>query len=124
MWVRPVTPTALAAGGAIAGASAVDDRALAVSQESLLCDAEADVAAMARELGCDAVTGVVTGDPGVEPCRIAEAERLDLCVGGWHGWGFLQRVLLGSVSHHVLHHAPCPVLVVGDAAVAEEAEPK
>lgn len=36
----------------------------------------------------------------------------DLIVVGSHGYGFFGRVLLGSVSDFVLHHAPCSVLVV------------
>jgi nucleotide-binding universal stress UspA family protein len=56
---------------------------------------------------------VVHGDPAIEICRVAEEGRFDLVVIGSHGSGFLKRVLLGSVSHHVLHHhASCPVLVV------------
>ena len=31
---------------------------------------------------------------------------------GTHGHGWIKRVLMGSVSTHVLHHAPCPVLVI------------
>jgi nucleotide-binding universal stress UspA family protein len=36
----------------------------------------------------------------------------DVIIVGSHGYGFLERVLLGSISSYVLHHAPCSVLVV------------
>jgi len=36
----------------------------------------------------------------------------DLIVVGSHGYGFWDRMLLGSVSSAVVHHAPCSVLVV------------
>lgn len=36
----------------------------------------------------------------------------DVIVVGSHGRGFWGRVMLGSVSDTVLHHAPCSVLVV------------
>jgi nucleotide-binding universal stress UspA family protein len=52
------------------------------------------------------------GDAAAEVCRVAEDEGFDVIVVGSHGSGFMKRVLLGSVSQHLLHHAPCPVLVV------------
>jgi nucleotide-binding universal stress UspA family protein len=63
-------------------------------------------------LGIDARTRAERGDPRVEICRVAAEGGFDLVVVGSHGWGLLHRVMMGSVSHHVLHHAPCPVLVV------------
>jgi nucleotide-binding universal stress UspA family protein len=112
--VRPAMPIAMGPSTAIAGGIAADHDALAESNEALIRDAEADVVATARWLGIDAGTRVVTGDPGVELCRIADDDGVDVIIVGSHGSGFLKRVLLGSVSHHVLHHAPCPVLVIRD----------
>lgn len=42
----------------------------------------------------------------------AEEWGADLIIVGSHGRGFWGRVMLGSVSDAVLHHAPCSVLVV------------
>jgi nucleotide-binding universal stress UspA family protein len=113
--VRPVTPAMPMAEAAIMSGSAVHEEALTEANEALIHDAEAVVAAIAEEVGGGAVGRVVTGDAGVELCRIADEEHFDVIVVGSHGSGFLRRVLLGSVSHHVLHHATCPVLVVRDA---------
>lgn len=66
-------------------------------------------------LGVEAKARVERGDARVEICRVAEEEGFDLIVLGSHGSGLLRRVMMGSVSHHVLHHAHCPVLVVPDA---------
>jgi nucleotide-binding universal stress UspA family protein len=38
--------------------------------------------------------------------------KADIIAVGSHGYGFLNRMLLGSVSDFVIHHAPCSVLVV------------
>lgn len=40
------------------------------------------------------------------------AHDAGLLVVGSHGRGAIRRALLGSVSHSVLYHAPCPVAVV------------
>lgn len=45
-------------------------------------------------------------------CNIAQQENCDLIVVGSHGYGVVDRVLMGSVSDYVVHHAHCAVLVV------------
>ncbi len=52
------------------------------------------------------------GDAGHIICRLAEDLGVDVVVVGSRGRGAIRRALMGSVSTHVVHNAPCPVLVV------------
>ena len=56
-------------------------------------------------------------------CSAAADCEARLVVIGAHGWDHIGRLIHGSVSTYVLHHAPCPVLVVHGNDVAAEAEP-
>ena len=72
-----------------------------------------DVAeAAAREAGVEPETELLEGLPADEVCDFAVRRGATLLVVGAHGWGPVRRLLFGSVSQAVLHHAPCPVLVV------------
>jgi nucleotide-binding universal stress UspA family protein len=52
------------------------------------------------------------GDPAHEIVDVAKQQQADLVVVGTHNRDFTGRLLLGSVSTDVVHHAPCDVLVV------------
>ena len=69
-----------------------------------------------RDIGVTVSFLVWTGDPGESIVSAAESERADLVVVGTHGRGAIGRLLLGSVSEHVVRNAPCPVLVVRPAS--------
>jgi nucleotide-binding universal stress UspA family protein len=63
---------------------------------------------------------VRTGDPAVQLERAAEENDADLVVVGARGHSVARRLLLGSVSTRLLHHAHRPVLVV---RYAEQSDP-
>ena len=93
------------------------DPAQGVSPEDP-ADVEARESALAeaREyLEGKGITGVYVaghGNPADVIVQEAEESGADLIVIGTRGLNAAQRVLLGSVSTNVVHHAPCDVLVV------------
>lgn len=46
------------------------------------------------------------------PALVVQAADADCLVVGSHGYGPIERLLLGSVSAFVVNHARCPVVVV------------
>lgn len=58
------------------------------------------------------VTKYVTGDPAGQICRLAREVGAEVIVIGNRGGGLFSELLLGSVSHKVIQHAPGPVLVI------------
>lgn len=57
-------------------------------------------------------TDVLFGSPESRIVETAEEWKADLIVVGSHGYSRWERLLLGSVSDSVVHHAPCSVLVI------------
>jgi nucleotide-binding universal stress UspA family protein len=66
----------------------------------------------AAERGLIADYQQISGHPGKTICKLAQEWQSDLIVIGHRGRSGLSEILLGSVSNHVLHHAPCSVLTV------------
>jgi nucleotide-binding universal stress UspA family protein len=100
----PPTAAYIGGGGAVAAAFAANAQA---ETERILREA------VERVPDGVSVSTVLSG----EPVRLALIHQInsghhDLVVMGSRGRGALRSVLLGSVSHHVLHHSPVPVLIV------------
>jgi nucleotide-binding universal stress UspA family protein len=84
----------------------------------LLRDAEAEAEAilekaLERVPGHVSVNTVLSNEP-VRPALLREIKtgHHDLVVMGSRGRGAVRSMLMGSVSHYVLHHSPVPVLIV------------
>jgi nucleotide-binding universal stress UspA family protein len=60
----------------------------------------------------DVTTEVLFGSPDSRIVETAEEMHADMIVVGSHGYSRWERLLLGSTSDSVVHHAPCSVLVV------------
>ena len=74
--------------------------------------AERTLDASLAELGRDADVErrLVEGDAA--EALVSEGQGADLVVVGSRGHSGIRAALLGSVSSHVIQHAPCPVVVV------------
>ena len=85
-----------------------------------ITDLLAAIETRAAESGIDCETLELEGVAGERLCRAAQENDVRLVVIGAHGWGRLGRLIHGSVSTYVLHHASVPVLVVqGDGQTAD-----
>jgi nucleotide-binding universal stress UspA family protein len=58
----------------------------------------------------DAELVIRAGEPGPELCALAAELEASVVVLGTRGRGGVVRAVLGSVSDHVVRHAPCPVV--------------
>ena len=66
-----------------------------------------------KEKGFSVKKVMVVGDPKEEIVRIAEEEKVNVIVIGYHGKSLLERILeMGSTTKAVIRNANCPVLVV------------
>jgi nucleotide-binding universal stress UspA family protein len=100
-----VLGTGLAPGLLTEEDAARADEALIAEGQQLLEDARTELNLPDAEL---MVRG---GPPGPTLCDLAEALPASVMVLGTRGRSGLRRAFLGSVSDHVVRHAPCPVVV-------------
>ena len=70
------------------------------------------IKAQAGGINLSISTEVLFGSPESRIVETAEAIHPDLILLGSHGYSRWERLLLGSVSDSVVHHAPCSVLIV------------
>lgn len=54
------------------------------------------------------------GHPSITICEIAQKENAEMIIVGSHGKGIIDRALVGSVAHGILHRAHMPVLIAKD----------
>ena len=76
--------------------------------QGVIDDAVAEATRLQPSVKCD---GAAVEGPPAE-VLLDEAEGASLIVVGNRGRGGFASLMLGSVSQQVVHHAPCPVLVI------------
>lgn len=96
-------------GGGIASAEEID-AAREASAHAAAGALERTVAALETKAPVEQRSEV--GDAGSLLCVLAKDLDADVVVVGSRGHGRIRRALLGSVSTHVVHNAPCPVIIV------------
>jgi nucleotide-binding universal stress UspA family protein len=91
---------------------AVDPGQLEKSSKSML---EEMVAGAFGRSGPTAAVELISASLTPAPALLESAKGADLLVVGSRGRGTFRGLMLGSVSQQCVHHAPCPVVVVGCA---------
>jgi nucleotide-binding universal stress UspA family protein len=69
-----------------------------------------EIEKLGKKMGVNVSKKIVDGHPAEE--IIKEVKKNNLVVIGSKGTTALDRLLMGSVAENVVHHAPCPVMVV------------
>ena len=100
-----VVPLRLADPYNLVGFEAWDNRAMTYAEE-LVHTVERDLKGSQYRVSTRVVTGDVAGSVA------DQARGMDLVVVGSHGRKGLERFLLGSASHAIVHKVQCPILVV------------
>lgn len=80
--------------------------------DKLLLECHNQIQTLLHDKNVDVSTEVLFGSPESRIVETAESNNFDLIIVGSHGYNSWERLLLGSVSDSVVHHAPCSVLVV------------
>lgn len=90
-----------------------------VSYETASLERLRHFAAIANTAGVTTEFRQLIGNPATAICKAAQEWGADLILIGNRGRSGLSELVLGSVSNHVMHRAPCAVLVMKGAALSE-----
>ena len=92
------------------------EKAATENAERILKDTAARIKSLLGDSQIRIESEVMFGSPDSRIVETAEEMPADLIIIGSHGYKSWERLLLGSVSNSVMHHAPCSVMVVRTAA--------
>ncbi len=100
----------------------VSGEVVAMLADDARADAEASLQRALELVPHQVSVSTVLSEEPVRPTLLRQIKhgRHDLIIMGSRGRGAVRSVLLGSVSHYVLHHSPVPVLIVHAASARPE----
>lgn len=104
-----MAPTSMEGAGPLV--ADVAETVVATEHATAERDVEAVAAMLATSVASSVDTLIKEGAPGPTIVEAAIEIGADLIVMATHGRTGLSRVVMGSVADHVLHNAPCPVLL-------------
>ncbi len=104
--------TATGLTGMPATGPAVDPTPIIEAERRIAAEYLAGVSGRLRGAGLTVETEIAEGNAPDAIVEAARAHRADLIAMTTHGRSGLGRLVFGSVAEGVLHHAPCPVLLV------------
>ncbi len=88
------------------------DRRKMLEHQGRVAREQLETIALQRFAGCETTVVTRVGVAAEEIKQYAKDHGFDLIVMASHGVGPVRQLLLGSTTERVLHHAPCPLLVV------------
>ena len=94
------------------GAYYLTDETIKSWRQDVQRDIDGDWTKPLRDAGVKVATVVEEGHPSEVLLRLAREHHVDLIVVGSRGHGAVAELFLGSVSHHLVLRAPCPVVVL------------
>ena len=98
--------------GGYVPATAEIEKAARENAQRILEESSREIKDKLTDRNVSVSTEALFGSPESRIVETAEEMHADLIIVGSHGYNRWERLLLGSVSDSVVHHAPCSVLVV------------
>ena len=111
-YTQPIMAVAAPYAVPVGGYSPALEKEMQEMAKQAVAEAEQQICRRFPELKNYLTTEVLNGAPETVIVERAEEWGADLIVVGSHGYGFWERMFLGSVSDAIVHHAPCSVMVV------------
>ena len=85
------------------------EKTIKENADKILTESSKKIESLLSKRVVEITSDVLFGSPESRIVETAEEMNADLIIVGSHGYNSWERLLLGSVSDSVVHHAPCSV---------------